>query len=120
MRIAKLAILLILLVQIPSAPAGVLTRGNVFAESLAGCSYGMGIGLMVYLFLEIEDPLIGSVAAANVGLIGSCLVGAAIAATTYGLAGFLYKDQDFIDVNGVLDNKIPMVYPEIPGKVLAE
>jgi hypothetical protein len=105
----------LLLFGIFSTPteAGLLTRGNIFAEGLAGCAIGVGVGLVASALVASQGVLaagatrglISGTAAtvANVGIVGGCVTGAAVATAVEGLA-------EYYGIN----RRPPMVYPMTP------
>lgn len=114
MRKTVLVILLVLSSTCP-VQAGLLTRGNLAAEGLAGCALGMGIGWAGGVLPPAEMLTAKLSGLPRVGLLGSCLLGATFGATLSGIAFLVDIGEDFINPNRPLETMTNMVYPETPG-----
>jgi len=116
MRNAAFALLLVISSALTPAQAGLLTRGNIFADGLAGCSIGAAIGFVSGMLLSTSTPMAGAAAIPHIGVLGGCLSGVAIAITINGVAYFSDLTQDYLDSHRPLETVTDMVYPETPGK----
>ncbi|KOR30911.1 hypothetical protein TI04_03535 [Achromatium sp. WMS2] len=91
--------------------AGPLTRGNVFAEGLAGCSVGVALGILGVIAVGPQVTVAGG----RAGIVNLCLIGGVIGASLHSVMDFINSSEGTVDVHGMLDNKPPMVYPETPN-----
>ncbi|KOR27740.1 hypothetical protein TI05_18345 [Achromatium sp. WMS3] len=110
----KIAIFILALTLANPTQAGPLTRGNILAESFAGCSVGIALGIITSLIF-IEEPVAATVP--HLSIIGYCSIGSAITVAIHSLMEFSYFTQEYFDPHGTLDTRIPMVYPITPGRI---
>lgn len=94
--------------------AAPLTRGNVFAESLAGCS--LGIALNLAILVVTPDLTLATTSTNRVTMVQCCVTGGILAATIYGIIELSNFSEEIFDPHGVTTKKIPMIYPETPGR----
>jgi hypothetical protein len=115
MRNTAIAILLLLGGALAPVQAGLLTRGNIFADSLAGCSLGVVVGFASSVLLTAPVPVAGTAAVAPVGVVGGCLTGVALVVAVQ--SAFHANDwvQDMLNSHRPLDTITTMVYPKTPG-----
>ncbi len=106
-------LLLLLASAIHPARAGLLTRGNIYAESLAGCSIG-GVASLAWnaMLPAATAPAAGTLAITRVGILGGCLAGATAAITLNGI--YLYNKY-ILNSDQSLETLNPMIYPETPA-----
>jgi hypothetical protein len=118
MRNTIFAILLIMSGTLAPAQAGLLTRGNVFADGLAGCTFGAMVGFVGGMLISAPTPVVGTSAIAaaipHLTVLGGCLTGA-IVTSAINVAIYLSDvSQDLLDQHRPLESMTDMVYPETP------
>lgn len=121
MRNAALALLLIVSGALVPTHAGVLTRGNIFADGLAGCSIGAAVGFLGSVLLADPTATVGpatiSAVIPHFGVLGGCLTGLAIATAVNGAIYFSDLAKDLSDTHRPLETVGNMVYPDTPGRL---
>lgn len=105
-----LTLLLLIIITAPiSMPAAApLTRGNTFAEGLAGCSAGMAINLLNTFITTFQFNQIQT--------IQYCITGAILSISTHIIIELSNISRESFNPDAWINSKIPMVYPETPGK----
>jgi hypothetical protein len=123
MRNTALALLLVLSGTLTPARAGLLTRGNIFADGLAGCAIGATVGLIGGVLLAaplrvVEDTvaIATGIPIPHISVLGGCLTGVAITVAINGIIHFAGLNQDVLDSHRPLESVTDMVYPPTPGK----
>ncbi|KOR32252.1 hypothetical protein TI05_08410 [Achromatium sp. WMS3] len=108
----KIIFALLLLGITSQSQAGLLSHGNVFAEGVAGCAIGMGIGLAAGTGIMYFAPIAGATSTylANVGGLSGCVTGVVVSLALnhliYGIPNFTYP----------IGNDDTRIYPKTYGK----
>lgn len=115
-RVLLLIILITLVTPIQAAP---LTRGNIFAEALAGCSVGIAFGLInaVLITTQAAPIALESATAFNHSrIVRYCLTGSILDITIYGIIEISNLSRELFHSHEAIEQKIPMLYPETPER----